>query len=63
MKTCPVCRKEDLHDEAIRCPYCRSWQSRGHRIFLTVLRNAALILLLIFMLLLGYCAILETGLV
>lgn len=25
MKTCPYCKKEDLSNEAKRCPYCRTW--------------------------------------
>lgn len=23
MKQCPFCKKEDLHDQATRCPHCR----------------------------------------
>ncbi len=25
MKTCPYCMKEDLHDEAKKCPHCGAW--------------------------------------
>lgn len=37
MKTCPVCGSSDLHDDAVRCLHCRSWQSRAWRIFSRVL--------------------------
>ena len=31
MKTCPMCLKDDLNDNAKRCPHCGSWQSRWRR--------------------------------
>jgi alkane 1-monooxygenase len=31
MKTCPMCRADDLHDEARKCPHCGSWLSGWRR--------------------------------
>jgi hypothetical protein len=33
MKTCRFCLKEDLADDARRCPYCGTWQSKAARFF------------------------------
>ena len=33
MKTCRFCLKDDLADEARRCPHCGTWQSRAIRFF------------------------------
>lgn len=28
MKSCLYCKKDDLHDEATRCPHCGGWQGK-----------------------------------
>lgn len=32
MKSCPFCMKEDLQEEARRCPYCSSWLDGRERV-------------------------------
>ena len=55
MRSCPYCKKEDLHDDARRCPYCGTWLTKGGRI-VRVIKILTWILVVIFLALLVTCA-------
>jgi hypothetical protein len=58
MKTCKFCKSPDLHDAAIKCPHCGEWLTAGSFIRKMV-RLTALAFLMVFVLLLGSCALMA----
>lgn len=55
MKTCRFCLKEDLHDDARRCPHCGTWQNKTTRFFEVSLKVLAWVFLLVLILSLVTC--------
>ncbi len=58
MKNCNFCYKDDLNDNATRCPHCGSWLSLKMRIFMSVGHIIAWIFLIAFIIFIPTCAIL-----
>lgn len=56
MKSCPYCRKEDLHDEATRCPHCGAWLSKIP-LFRKIAEIVGWVFLAVFVLGLGSCGV------
>jgi uncharacterized membrane protein YvbJ len=57
MKMCPACRSENIEDSAVRCPRCGTLFSATLRTGISTAKIFAFVLLAIFTLLLGFCAI------
>ena len=55
MKPCPYCMKEDVHDEAKRCPYCGSWLTKKKK-FLGFIKGFTWVFVFIFLFSLVSCA-------
>jgi len=53
MKVCRFCKKDDLHDEAIRCPYCGSDLRRWIVYLSWSIRGLVLVIACLIMILLG----------
>lgn len=56
MKTCRYCRREDLHNDAIRCPNCGTWLS-VRRAFIPLGKVVAAVFILVFLFALASCAV------
>ena len=61
MKTCAYCKRDDLHDEARRCPHCTSWvKLQGVRSFArNAMTTIGVLFTVVFVLALGGCALMN----
>ena len=57
MKICPFCMREDLHENAKRCPHCGSWLTRSRRFVDGSLRMVAWLFMMMLFLALATCVL------
>ena len=56
MKTCRYCKKEDLHDNAQKCPHCGAWLGKA-AVFRSIAEVIGWIFLLVFIVGLASCGL------